>query len=134
MEHFPVQSFTQLAKSRRKWIDEVLIPWAKQANRTDLRLAELEWQDIAGKVDPQDTLWTWAWSRFPVLVHDGLSGINETREILITLKTGEQLRGYPDNRLSEHGRLVMYVQGNGSYIACEPISIDDITSVSVAEA
>ena len=39
----------QVRNSSRQWIDEVLKPWCQRAERKDLRLAEMEWQDIAGR-------------------------------------------------------------------------------------
>ncbi|MCA9051772.1 MAG: hypothetical protein KDA89_23705, partial [Planctomycetaceae bacterium] len=51
-------SFAALAASRREWIDSVLRPWCRQANLKDLRQAESEWTDIAGRVDVAATLWT----------------------------------------------------------------------------
>ena len=75
------------------------------------------------------TLWAWAWSRFPELVHEDL-GINETTEVVVQLAAGKQLRGYPDARQSQHGQLVLFSkQADGKWQLGEPVSIDDITSV-----
>jgi hypothetical protein len=88
----------------------------------------MEWGDIAGRVDQNATLWTWAWSRFPELVYEGLSGINETREVLVTLKAGETASGFPDARQSTEGQLVL-VPADRSLGSCGPFSIDDIARV-----
>ena len=79
-------SFDALAASRRAWIDDVLRPWCREARRTDLLKAEQEWNDIAGKVDADRTLWLWAWSRFPCLYVDGLGGLEESWEVRVTLR------------------------------------------------
>src|SRR5687767_6788549 len=81
-----MKTFAELAASRREWIDAVLRPWCVQASRRDLVLAEMDWGDIAGRVDAEATLWTWAWGRFPELVHEGLSGVSETREVRVQLE------------------------------------------------
>ena len=108
-----MQSFQEMATSRREWIADVLIPWCKQATFTDLREAEHDWTNIAGRVDPAMTLWTWAWSRFPCLVHERLPGVNETLEVRVQLASGETIVGYPDNRESSRGELVLIVAGEG---------------------
>jgi hypothetical protein len=87
----------------------------------------MEWGDIAGRVDAAKTLWTWAWSRFPVLENEQFGGIDETHELRVTLKNGKALVGFPDQRKSEGGRLVLLLTGGSSDAA--PISIDDIASV-----
>jgi hypothetical protein len=128
----PVSSFADLISSRLEWIEQTLKPWCRGAARKDLQRAELEWEDIAGKVDPKATLWTWAWSRFPEIVHEGLAGVNETHAVRITLKDGQAHVGYPDNRKSEGGRLILLSAesaGPGRSAEIGPISIDDIVSI-----
>jgi hypothetical protein len=122
-----MQTFEELAKSRRDWIDSVLKPWCETAERVALVQAEIEWPNIAGQVDSQATLWAWAWGRFPALVHADLPGINETDEVELTLQNGQTITGYPNARETQRGRLVM-LQTSGEL--SEPISIDDIASVS----
>ena len=100
-------TFSQLVQSRKDWIRAVLEPWCRQASLRDLRLAESEWIDIAGKVDANATLWTWAWSRFPELVHENLPGLDETGEIEITLTDGTTHRGYPDARSAGPGEVLL---------------------------
>lgn len=122
--------FDQLVESRKRWIAEVLQPWCRTAPRADLRRAELEWTDIAGKVDPQATLWTWAWGRFPDLVSEGISGIEETWPVRVTLKDGQSCTGYPDSRRSEHGQLVLISDDPSAAPATlGPFSIDEIAQV-----
>ena len=75
-----------------------------------MKRAELEWADLAGRIDPQATLWTWAWSRFPDLVHEQLAGVDETHEVRVTLKNGAAYVGYPDNRKTKAGRLVLSIK------------------------
>ncbi|MFO0917863.1 MAG: hypothetical protein U0872_06050 [Planctomycetaceae bacterium] len=84
-----MSSFAELVTSRKAWINDVLAPWCRTAQRKDLLLAEQEWTDIAGKVDPESTLWRWAWSRFPELVHESL-GIDESSEVAVALKSGRR--------------------------------------------
>lgn len=122
-------SFADLVASRKAWIQDSLRVWCRQAARRDLLRAEQEWFDIAGKADPAKTLWPWAWSRFPDLVHEGL-GIDETAEIVATLKSGDTIRGYPDARQSAAGFLVLV----GSAGASPPLSIDDLAAIERAAA
>jgi hypothetical protein len=121
-------SFDELVASRKQWIAEVLEPWCRGASRKDLIRAAMEWGDIAGRVDENATLWTWAWKRFPDLVYEGLSGVNETREVVVTLKSGETFSGFPDARQSTLGQLVL-ISSNRNQKPFGPFSIDDIATV-----
>jgi hypothetical protein len=122
--------FDRLVESRKRWIAEVLQPWCQAAPRADLRRAELEWTDIAGRADPQATLWTWAWGRFPDLVSEGLSGIEEAWPVRVTLKDGQSWTGYPDSRQSEQGQLVLIGDDPSAASATlGPFSIDEIAEV-----
>ncbi|QDU40178.1 hypothetical protein Mal4_45330 [Maioricimonas rarisocia] len=126
-------TFDELAASRRAWIADVLQPWCQSAPLKELRKAADEWGDIAGRVDPDLTLWLWAWSRFPVLYEEGLSGLNETHEVIVTLADGRELRGYPDARQSDRGQLVLLGRSDsGEATELGPISIDDVISVEQA--
>ncbi len=120
-------TFAELVESRKAWIEDVLKPWCVTARRTDLRLAAEEWLDIAGKVDAESTLWTWAWSRFPELIHEGLPGLNETLPVKAHLSDGQMISGFPDRSQSENGQLVLYMDGHYS----EPTSIDEIVAVEM---
>lgn len=124
-------SFAALAASRREWIDTVLHPWCQRASLKQLRLVEAEWLDIAGRVDVQATLWTWAWERFPLLTHPEMSGVNETYEVCVTLNDGVVVNGFPDSRRSERGVLVLIVRDDSTGEHCEsgPYAIDSIVSV-----
>jgi hypothetical protein len=122
-----VTTFDELATSRRKWIDEVLKPWCQQAAHTELKKAELEWDNLAGSVDAEATLWSWAWSRFPDLVHEGLSGVDESHEVTVTLRDGTSIVGYPDGRKRKQGMLTLLCAG--AVAETEPYSIDEITTV-----
>ena len=127
-----MQSFQEMAASRREWISGVLIPWCRQANFRDLREAEHDWINIAGRVDSAMTLWTWAWSRFPCLVHERLPGVNETLEVHIRISSGETIVGYPDNRESARGELVLIVAGeDGSSVQSGPHNLDDVISAEL---
>jgi hypothetical protein len=126
-------TFAELVASRKSWLGDVLEPWCRAARQKDLRLAELEWVDIAGKVDPGKTLWYWAWSRFPELVQEELAGIDETRRVTITLKDGARYTGYPDARESTQGSLVLWGRDEKPphrNAALGPFSIDDIATVT----
>ncbi len=120
-----MSDFDQLVTSRKQWITDVLVPWCQTASLKQLLSAEREWTDIAGKVAPEMTLWVWAWSRFPDLVAAGLSGIDETYRVKVTLRDGTQRSGYPDARQTERGRLVLL--GDDGEIG--PLSLDDIQNV-----
>jgi hypothetical protein len=124
-----MRHFEELALSRRQWIQEVLIPWCGTATLLDLREAEHDWTNIAGRVDPKATLWSWAWGRFPDLVHDSMPGVNETIEVCVTLKTGETITGYPDNTQTIGGQLILAGRTEtGDMTEFGPFSIDDVQS------
>jgi hypothetical protein len=128
-----MSSFSDLVTSRKAWLADVLAPWCRVASLKDLKLAELEWVDIAGKVDPEKTLWFWAWSRFPALVHDELAGIDETRPVTVSLKDGTQSTGYPDARQSKQGQLVLLGRDQNSPRRTTehgPFAIDEIATIS----
>ncbi len=125
-----MSTFDELVASRKAWLGEVLQPWCRSAPLAALRQAELEWNDIAGKVAPEKTLWPWAWSRFPDLVHESL-GIEETAEVEITLHDGRTLSGFPDSRASQQGKLVLWGtdETSGEPRELGPFSIEQIASV-----
>lgn len=126
--HVPdVDSFDGLVASRRTWIEEVLKPWCRQASRINLLKAEQEWTDLAGRAAPEMTLWPWAWSRFPALYVDGLNGINETYPVEVTLKNRETFTGFPNNKESERGGLVLMAE-DGTGLG--PFPIDEVVAVS----
>ncbi|MDZ4686334.1 MAG: antibiotic biosynthesis monooxygenase [Planctomycetaceae bacterium] len=121
------ETFADLVAARKGWIQQSLRAWCQRASRKDLLLAEPEWFDIAGKADPARTLWAWAWSRFPELVHLDL-GIDESAEVEVTLKDGRTIRGYPDARKSLAGRLVL-IAASSAPGPSGPIAIDEISTV-----
>ena len=123
-------SFEELVTSRKSWINDVLRPWCQQAKRSDLIKAEPDWIDIAGKVDTNKTLWSWAWSRFPDLVHETL-GIEESAEVEVSLKDGRKFQGFPDSRKSQRGQLILcgYDSIKAQSAEFGPFSIDDIESI-----
>ena len=129
----PINGFDQLAASGREWIEEVLRPWCRSASRRDLTKAEDEWVDIAGRAAAEQTLWTWAWERFPALVHDGLTGVNETQQVTVTLADGESHTGYPEGRRSQRGELFLVLPDNdkstNELSEAGPFSLDDIERV-----
>lgn len=123
-------TFQDLVDSRKAWIDQFLQPWCRQAGRADLIRAEHEWLDIAGRASADATLWTWAWSRFPDLVCEGLAGVNEAALVQVTLADGRTFTGYPDNRRSRQGVLVLLGRGpDGRASEFGPFSIDEIAVV-----
>lgn len=127
-----MQTFQELAASRRKWINDVLMPWCRQATRRELRAAEMDWNNVAGRVDPAMTLWVWAWSRFPALTHEGVASLDETKDVCVTLKSGESVVGFPDARESENGLLVLLGKtDDGNFEHCGPFSIDDVEAVEL---
>ncbi|HWL07464.1 MAG TPA: hypothetical protein VNQ76_03600 [Planctomicrobium sp.] len=122
-----ISRFPELVQSRREWIEQVLVPWCRTASRKDLLLAEQAWPDIAGRPDPQQTLWLWGWQRFPDLCDESLTALNETWPVEVTLRSGGTCTGYPDARQSVRGELVL-IALNGSNIG--PLLIDEIVSVT----
>ena len=125
--------FQELVASRRAWIDNVLRPWCQQACQKELRQVEQEWLDIAGRVDVQATLWTWAWERFDALTWPDLSGVNETRRVEVNLKNGDSAAGWPDSRESVRGTLVLVDRTDDGIVKHGPWSIDEVQSASVLE-
>lgn len=122
------ESFEDLAASRRGWIESVLRPWCQQASLKQLRQADMEWHEFAGRVDAHATLWTWAWERYPALVHDDLAGVNETNEVSVTLQDGRIATGFPDGRQSLKGQLVLATTV-GQEEDSGPFSIDEIVDI-----
>jgi len=120
--------FADLVRSRKEWIADVLIPWCRSAPLADLRKAEEEWLDIAGKVAPQLSLWLWAWSRFPVLYVEGLPGLEETHRVRVTLDDQSVLAGFPDARKSQRGQLVLLLDGS-PLRESPPLPIDRIRQI-----
>lgn len=118
-------TFADLVASRKEWIAEDLIPWCRQASLVDLRRAEEEWLDIAGKIAPEFSLWLWAWSRFPALHEEGLRALNETHAVAVQLRSGERVVGFPDARRSKKGELVL----EGTDRQYGPYRIDDVADV-----
>lgn len=122
-----MSSFETLIASRKDWIENVLRPWCRQASLRDLKKAADEWLDIAGKVAPEPTIWTWCWERFPILVHEGLTGVDETVQVNVRLKDGREVVGYPDGRASQHGTLTILSISEGEQ---GPFSIDQIEAAT----
>ena len=125
------QTFEELAAARRDWIEQVLRRWCQQAKLKELRKAELEWFDIAGRADTNATLWTWAWERFPAIVHPDLPGVHETHLVDVLLQDGSKLSRYPDSRQSLRGMLVLVGNDDdGAMITHAAVSIDQIAELN----
>ncbi len=123
-------TFDFLVDSRKAWIQAVLRPWCQTASLKELKKADAEWFDIAGKADPKATLWTWVWERFPAIVHPDLPGVHETYEVTVTLNDGRTVTGFPDNRATQKGMLVLVgTDATGSLTSSGPFSVDHITSI-----
>ena len=130
-EFSPEPTFAGLIASRKAWLDGWLKPWCRLASRKDLLLAEQEWIDIAGKVDPEKTLWSWAWSRFPALIHPEL-GIDESRPVRVVLGCGQVVIGYPDARRSRQGELwILSTDDEGTLKETGPLFIDAVAAIVV---
>ncbi|MCA9062458.1 MAG: hypothetical protein KDA96_05350 [Planctomycetaceae bacterium] len=125
-------SFEDLAKLRKDWIETVLRPWCRQASLKDLRKAEAEWFDIAGRADTAATLWTWAWERFEQLTHPDMAGVNETHRVQVTLRDGSQHVGFPDSRISVRGMLTLFDRRGNSPVNSGPFPVDQILQVELA--
>lgn len=128
-----MKSFADLAASRRDWISGLLIPWCHQASYRDLIEAEQDWGNIAGRVDPGMTLWTWAWGRFPAVIHDGMPGFNETCEVRILLAGGREVVGFPDREASSRGQIVLVARSDAGFEQLGPFRIDEVHSVELVE-
>lgn len=128
------ETFEQLTAARRTWIQQVLRVWCQRASLQDLRKAELEWFDIAGRADANATLWTWAWERFPAIVHPDLPGVHETHLVDVFLHDGLRFSGYPDARQSLRGMLVLVgTDDDGAMVTHSAVSIDQIAAVRQAD-
>ncbi|MDA1230426.1 MAG: hypothetical protein O2856_06600 [Planctomycetota bacterium] len=128
--HIAPQTFEQLAAARRDWIERVLRVWCQHAALKELRKAEQEWFDIAGRADANATLWTWAWERFPAIVHPDLPGVHETHLVEVVLCDGTRFSGYPDARQSLRGMLVLVgTDADGAMMTHDAVSIDQIAKV-----
>jgi hypothetical protein len=127
-----MHTFSDLVASRKTWLADILAPWCAHASLKDLRRAELEWVDIAGKVDSEKTLWYWAWSRFPALVNTDLVAIDEARRVTVTLCDGRAFTGFPDSRQSQGGQLVLVGRDPADGRRSEewgPFSLDEIATI-----
>ena len=125
-----MHTLAEIVASRRDWIDSVLKPWCRAAARAELLAAEQEWADLAGRADPNKTLWPWAWSRFAALYVEGLAGIEESFEVEIALRDGSKYAGFPDARRSRSGELLLVSMGDhGQSREAGPFSIDDVAAV-----
>ena len=129
-----LSAFQALSASRRGWIAEFLIPWCRTASVPSLLKAEMEWGDIAGRVDPQFSLWLWAWSRFPVLYVDGLRGLEESFLVQVTLHSGSLHVGYPDSRASQRAQLVLVDREDGQTVERGPFRLDQVRAVERVES
>lgn len=107
-------TFVELVASRKQWIEDTLRPWCHTASPRDLRMAEMEWPNLAGQVDPSRTLWMWAWDRFPGLVHPEFHQIDESHAVTVHLKSGEIVCGYPDGRRAAADELVILPTGTSA--------------------
>lgn len=123
-----MKNFEQLVTSRREWIDKILIPWCKTATRRDLLLAEQEWTDLAGRPDPEMTLWRWAWQRFPHLSHPVQPTLDESQCVTVRCHDGREVTGYPEARMSQAG-LLFLVTESGQTVG--PINLDDVSDVEL---
>ena len=122
-------TFTDLVASRKEWIENTLKPWCQTASASELVIADDQWLDLAGRAEPLATLWTWAWGRFPDLIHDGLIGIDETHEVEVTLHDGSKTVGYPDASQSRQGHLALVQTSGSPNRESDSLSIDEIDSV-----
>lgn len=123
-------TFEELAASRRDWIQSVLREWCRRASVKELRKAELEWFDLAGRADAGATLWKWAWERFPEAVHGDMPGLDETYELLVELRDGRRLRGYPDARQSLRGQLVLLGRAeDGGLQQLPTVQLDEVAGM-----
>lgn len=110
------------------------MPWCRQASYRDLVEAEQDWGNIAGRVEPGMTLWTWAWSRFPAMIHEGMPGLNETLELRLHLADGQEAAGYPDREASSRGHLVLVTRTEAGFEHLGPFRIDEILSADLADS
>ena len=77
----------------------------------------------------RETLWAWAWERFPALCESGLAPPAETREVVVTLSDGSTVAGTPDGRRSVRGELVLLARTPAGWEDRGPFALDDIVRV-----
>lgn len=125
-----VTDFVSLVESRKHWIQHVLRPWCRFASVAELRLAALNWGDLAGQISPDATLWPWAWERFEGVIHTEL-GFDESRQWNVSLRNGSEISGYINGRLSRGEQIVLvYRDGHSQELTTtSPISLDEISSI-----
>ena len=125
-------TYAELVQSRRTWLSHELEGWCRRATVAELQLAEVEWPDLAGRINPDVTLWRWAWSRFPGLVHAEL-GLDESRLVSLQLKDGRCFVGYPNSRRSQKNLLTIYGQADEQqpWEDHGPFSLDEIHSLRI---
>ena len=128
----PPADLAALVASRRAWIEAVLRPWCRTASRRELRLAESQWADLAGDVGARETLWAWAWERFPALCEPGLVPPSESRPVRIVLTSGDAVAGTPDGRRSRGGELWLLCGGLHGWEERGPFALDEIERVEPA--
>ena len=102
----------EIIASRRLWIDEALRPWCAAASAKELRQAEQDWLDLAGRISPDFSLWMWAWSRYPGLVIPDLWRMDEAVELRVELAGEQVLVGFADARRTKRDQLVLILTGN----------------------
>lgn len=125
-----VTDFVSLVESRKHWIQHVLRPWCRFASVAELRLAALNWGDLAGQISPEATLWPWAWERFEGVIHTEL-GFDESRQWNVSLCNGSEVSGYINGRLSRGEQIVLVYRDCHSQelTTTSPISLDEISSI-----
>ncbi|QDV31048.1 hypothetical protein Spb1_29850 [Planctopirus ephydatiae] len=129
-----VTDFVSLVESRKHWIQQVLRPWCRSAPVTELRLAALNWVDLAGQISPDATLWPWAWERFEGVIHTEL-GFDESRQWKVSLRNGSEASGYINGRLSRGEQIVLVYRDSHSeqLTTTSPIGLDEISSIRSLE-
>ncbi|MGV2338054.1 MAG UNVERIFIED_CONTAM: hypothetical protein LVR18_29585 [Planctomycetaceae bacterium] len=124
--------FELLAASRRDWIQNVLRPWCHTATVQDLRRAELEWHDIAGRGRPRRDTLEVGMGTLPGCRASGLPGLNETWPVEVRLHSGQVYSGYPDARRSIRGQLILLrVDDSATARITEtpPLSLDQVAAL-----
>ena len=123
-------TYVTLVAARRDWIETVLRPWCRAASLRDLRMAESQWADLAGDVGVRETLWAWAWERFPALCEPGLAPPSESRAVRVIRTDGDSFVGTPDGRRSQRGELWLVAEESREDLG--PFPLDEIATVEPA--
>jgi len=110
--------------------------WLRGADRLPSKTCG--WPNLSGATSPAKSTrprrsGTGPGAASPDLVHAELVGIDETREVTVTLRDGRTVTGFPDSRQSVQGQLVLVGRDPLNPRRSQehgPFSLDEITAIA----